>query len=208
MDLLGSMTGNMFLPARWLWKGTLSMAWSGRQRSREKGREHALLFRSVLYQEQIGSRSDGRLFSLFEMIVTFSSGIWRRRRSSIGSLSPILDPWLGWSSCSRELWILPSRPSVSTMVRGRSSRRRSRPSLAIRWGSLCCQQRSKLAWTTRPSVFRPTGRILVRWFWSMPGRGKISRLGWSGTWQPSSENSGSRILKSSQWKIVRTSWNR
>ena len=43
---------------------------------------------------------------------------------------------------------------------------------------------------------------------STPGREKISRLGWSGTWQLSSGNNGSRILKSSQWKIEWTSWNR
>ena len=193
MDLSGSMTGNMSLPARWLWNETLSMVWSGRRRSRGRGGGHASRFRSAQSQEQTGSRSGGRPFSLFEMIGTFSSGIWRLRRSSIGFPSLTRDLWPGWSSCSRELWALPSKPSVSTTVTKRSSRRRSSPSHGIQWGSLCCQQRSKLALMTRPLVFRPTGRTLVHWSWSTPGREKISR--------------GSRILKSSQWKIEWTSWN-
>ena len=50
------------------------LIWQTKVERKRRGTRFSL-FRSVRYREQTGSRSVGRLFSLFEMIGTFSSGI-------------------------------------------------------------------------------------------------------------------------------------
>ena len=183
-------------------RGSLWPYLANKGREEEEGYEVRYLSAPCL--GQIGSKRDGRLFSLSSMIATFSSGIWWRRRSLIESPSHTPDLWPGWSFSLARLSTWRSRPTWSRKRKERSSRQKCR-SRGTLWGWPCCRPQFTLEWTTRPSVCKPTGKIQDQWFWSTLERGRIFRSEWWRTWLSNSGKDGHQIQKNLE-STIRSKW--